>query len=68
MKVIDNTNATNAKATRGNVYIIHTTQIHTNKYIEHISNKPTTTSRRDRKVCDCTTNNVVATDFSRSRE
>ena len=35
MKEIDNT-----KVTRGNMYTVHTTQIHTNKYIEHVPNKP----------------------------
>ena len=31
MKEMDNENATKANATRGNVYAIYTTQIHTNK-------------------------------------
>ena len=39
MKDIENANATKANATRGNVYTIQKTQIHTNKYIEDLSNK-----------------------------
>ena len=35
-KEIDNENVTKAKATRGNVYTIHATHIHSNKYIEHV--------------------------------
>ena len=35
-------------ATRGYVYTIHT-----NKYIERVPNKPTTTSMRDRQVFEC---------------
>ena len=30
----------NANATRGNMYTIYTKQMHTKKYIEHVSNKP----------------------------
>ena len=44
MKEIENVNVTKANLKRDNVNIIPTTQIHTNKYIEHLSNKPTTTS------------------------
>ena len=36
LKEIDNNYATKAKTTRGNVYTIHTTQIHTCKHIEHL--------------------------------
>ena len=34
VKEMDNENVTKANATRGNVYKVHTTQIHFNKYIE----------------------------------
>ena len=44
-------------ATRGNVYIIH-------KYIEHLANKPTTISTRERQVYEC----ILETEFSRRRE
>ena len=33
-----------------NVYTINTTQIHTNKYIEHDLSKPKTTSMREKAV------------------
>ena len=56
MKEIDNTNATKANATKVNVYTIYATQIHTNKYIEHDPHKSTTTSIRERQVCECTNN------------
>ena len=36
LKEIDKENATKANASRGNVYTIYTTQIYTNKYIEHV--------------------------------
>ena len=49
MKEIDNENTTKTKATRDNMYTIHTTQIHTNKYIEHDSRKLTTTSMRKKR-------------------
>ena len=41
VKEIDDDNAT-----RDNVYTIHTTQIHTDKYIEHNPSKPIITSMR----------------------
>ena len=44
VKEINNENATKANATSGNAYTIHTIQINTNKYIEHVPSKPTTTS------------------------
>ena len=46
----------------------NTTQIHFNKYIEHVPSKPTTTSMR--KTCNTvdTNNNEVAIEFSRNRE
>ena len=37
-----------ANATRDDVYTIHKTQIHTNKYIEHDPSKPITTSIREK--------------------
>ena len=49
VKEVDNANTTKAKATRGSVYTIHT-----NKYIEHLPNNPTTTSMSDRQVWKCT--------------
>ena len=42
-KEITSENATKAHVTADNVYIIHTTQIRTNKYIEHDPSKPTIT-------------------------
>ena len=39
MKETDNASTTEAKAIRATVY-----KIHTNKYIEHFPNKPTTTT------------------------
>ena len=42
MEEINNKKARKANATRDNVYTIHKTQIHTNKYIEHYPSKPTT--------------------------
>ena len=46
MKEIDIENATKSNATRGNAYTIYTTQIHTNKYIEHV-NQQTTNLRKN---------------------
>ena len=48
MKKIENTNTTKANATRGNVYAIH--KKHTNKYIDHFPDEPTTISMRDKRV------------------
>ena len=45
IKETDNENVTKAKATSCNVYTIHT-----NKYIEHIPSKPTTTSMREKGI------------------
>ena len=53
---MENAKTTKAKATRVNVYTIHT-----NKYIEQIPNKPTTTSMRNRHT------QALAIEFSRSR-
>ena len=49
------------------------TQIHTNKYTEHVLSKPTTTSMRENKYAnsqtsmfaECTNINVVAIEFSK---
>ena len=43
VKEIANENTTKAKATRGNVYTIHTTQIHRTR-------KPTTTEMREKMI------------------
>ena len=48
MKEISNENAMEAYATRDNMYTIHTTQIPTNKYIEHDPSKSTPTSMREK--------------------
>ena len=61
-KEIDNQNAT--KRELDNKQCVHNAQLHTSKYIEHISNKPTTTSIRYRQVCGC----ILAIEFSRRRE
>ena len=45
VKEINKANTTNANVTRDSVYIIHTS-----KYIEHLPNKPTTTSMKNRQV------------------
>ena len=58
LKGIDNVNATKANATKGSVYTIHTTQIHTNKYIEHVPRKPTTNKQEEKRVCKCMYANV----------
>ena len=70
MKEIDNENATRANATRHNLYIIHKTQIHTNKYIEHNPSKLTTTSMREKGQASMRIHKqqVVAIVFSRRRE
>ena len=65
MKEIDNENAKKENATGDNVYTIHTVQIHTNKYIKHDPSKPTTTSIKDREVCECTHNKWLAIEISR---
>ena len=36
--------------TRGNVYTIHTTQVHTDKHIKQVPNKPTTASMREERI------------------
>ena len=59
IKEKENANATKANATIGNVY-----SIHTNKYIEHLLNKPTTTSMRDRQVWEC----ILAIEFLKKRK
>ena len=56
MKEIDNKNAMKVNATEDNIYIITTTLIHANKYIEHDPNKPTTKSIRERQLCECINN------------
>ena len=33
---------------------VHKTQIHANKYIEHLTHKPTTTRKKERQVWECT--------------
>ena len=79
MKEIDDENATKANAIRGNAYTKHTTQICTNKYIEHVPSKRTITSMREKGIdkyanaqtimcAKCTSNNIVAIEFSRRRE
>ena len=50
MKELYNENSTKAKATRGNVYTVNTTQKHTNKYIKHDPSKSTTTSTREKEI------------------
>ena len=45
MKEIDNENSTKAKATKDNVYVIHT-----NKQIGHDPSKPTTTSMKEKGI------------------
>ena len=67
MKEIINEKVTKSNATRVNVYTIYTTQICTDKNIEHVPSKPTTTSRRekgDRQI----QYNMVAMAFSSMRE
>ena len=49
MQEVDNASTTNANATRGSVYTIHT-----NKYIEHLTNKPTTTVMSNKQILECT--------------
>ena len=46
VKEIDNEKATKANASRGNVYTIHTTHIHTNIYFEHV-HQPTMWSQKN---------------------
>ena len=50
MKKIDNASTTKANATGGNRRSVHNTQMHSNKYIKHLLNKPTTTSMKDRQI------------------
>ena len=62
IREIDNENTTKAYPTKG-------TQTHTNKYVEHLSNKPTTSMRE--KGTDEYENahiQVVAAEFSRRRD
>ena len=49
MRVIQNTNTMKENGTRDSVYTIHT-----HKYIEHLPNKPPTTTMGDRQVRECT--------------
>ena len=76
LKEMDNENATKP---RGNVYTIHSTQIHTNKYTEHIPRKSTTASMREKGIdkyanaqttmcAECTSNDVLLDEFSKWRE
>ena len=44
----DHEYARDRKRKRNKRQCVHNTQIHTTKYIEHVPNKPTTTSIRDR--------------------
>ena len=46
IKAIENKNTTKANATRGYVYIVHTS-----KHMEYVPNKPIKTTKRDRQVC-----------------
>ena len=50
MKEIDKENATKPNATRDNVYIIDTIQMHTNKFIEHDPSESTTISMREKEI------------------
>ena len=38
---------------RNNRQCVHNTQVHSNKYIKDLPNKPTTISTNDRQVCEC---------------
>ena len=49
MKGMANAYKTKANATKGGVYTIYT-----NRYIEHLLNKPTTTSMYDRQLYELT--------------
>ena len=65
------------KRNKRNVYTIHGTQIHTNKYIKHVTSKPTTLGIREKWIdkyanaqttiyAECTSNNVAVIELSRS--
>ena len=46
----------NANTTRSNAYTIHTTKIHTNKYIEHLNQQQAwykKKKKRDRQASEC---------------